>query len=187
MKLPLPVPGLLFSIAALVAAGCSTKPAVVTTTDAKKETEDPWPRVALQIRKEPDAAGCRRVLGQLKNDLSVAVDAKYQPEGLAAAAEPAVRKLLSLDDESLRTHAKRSNVTDADLRRLAETIENDAREIRQPSYTNLDPNYLTECLFLRDAVRSLDLEGLPPARQAGVVFAWVIGPDVAKAITTSAT
>ncbi|OWK47080.1 hypothetical protein [Fimbriiglobus ruber] len=175
MKLPPVVSGLIFLVAAgvIATAGCSTRPAVVNTTDAKKESEDPWPRVALQIRKEPDGAGCRRVLGQLKNDLSVAADAKYQPEGLSAAAEPVVRKLLSLDDDSLRAYAKRSNATDAELRRLAEMNENDVREIRQPAYTNLDPNYLTECLFLRDVVRSLDVEGLPPARQAGIVFAWV--------------
>jgi hypothetical protein len=36
-----------------------------------------------------------------------------------------------------------------------------------------DPDYLAECLLLRDAARSLELDRYPPAQKAAVAFAWV--------------
>jgi hypothetical protein len=103
--------------------------------------------VVAQLRKENDAAGCRRILSKLNNDLALKPDAP-QPAGLTPEAEQTLRELLRLRDDEVK-------------------------EVRPASFTGLDPVYLAECLYLRDAARSLDVGGLPPSRQAELAFAWV--------------
>jgi hypothetical protein len=47
-------------------------------------------------------------------------------------------------------------------------------EVENPNFTLLDAQHLDLCFLLRDAVRSLDLEGLSQPEQAAVAFAWVM-------------
>ncbi len=126
--------------------GC-TKPPVYKDSEGTRANEDPWPPVVAQLRKESDPATCRRVLGKLNTDLGQNPDAP-QPAGMSDAEAKAARDLLGLSEDELK-------------------------ELRPPTYSPLDPNYLAECLYLRDAARSLDTAGLPPGRQAELAFAWV--------------
>jgi hypothetical protein len=139
-----------FALVALVGlAGCTrTTTPTHTTASAQREAENPWPRAVVQLRKENDAPSCRRILGQVNNDLAAHPDTELQPAGLTPDGEKNLKAQLRLTDEELK-------------------------EIRPASYTGLDGYYLAGCLYLRDAARSLDVAGLPPARQAELAFAWV--------------
>jgi len=49
----------------------------------------------------------------------------------------------------------------------------DRDELRPAAFTPHDAAYLADCFYLRDAARSLGVSGVPPERQADLVFAWV--------------
>jgi hypothetical protein len=108
---------------------------------------DPWPAAAAELRKATDVGTCRRVIGQLNGDLAdnPAADA---PPALAPDAAAALGQLLRLAPDELA-------------------------EATNKAYTPLDAAYLADAFYLRDAVRSLDLGGLPPERQAAAIFDWV--------------
>ncbi len=133
-------------LAAFALPGC-TRPPTFKADETERDAVDPWQGVVAQLRRENDPAGCRRILNQLNNDLALKPDAP-QPVGLTPEAEKTLRELLRLRDDEVK-------------------------EIRPASFSGLDPVYLAECLYLRDAARSLDVGGLPPGRQAELAFAWV--------------
>lgn len=140
----------LLTVLVAAAGGCSTRPSkgVNSGGGATKATEDPWAEAVGTLRKQTDVAACRQALAQLNAGLAANPDPKFQPDPLAPAAEPALRDLLKLSDADLLT-------------------------LNGASFAPIDGHYLAECFYLRDAARSLDVGGLPPARQAEAAFAWV--------------
>jgi hypothetical protein len=132
----------------LVLVGCSTKPATVSKDASDKRNEDPWPRSVDQLKRDNDLSASRKILEQLRIDLVGNSDPKFQPVGLTAEQEKTLQQLVNLNDKELR-------------------------EIRPATYTTLDAQYLAECYYLRDVVRSLGLVGLPPAQQAELAYDWV--------------
>jgi hypothetical protein len=138
---------LLGAIGVATASGC-TRPPVSKNTEVKKDTTNPWPGVVSELRKANDPASIRRVFGDLNNDLAQNPVPEFLPAGLSERDEPAIRQTLNLTDE-------------------------EGRELRSSSYSGLDAQYLSQCLYLRDAARSLESAGIPPARQAELAFAWV--------------
>ena len=132
----------------LVLAGCG--PRAGTTDDPAKGTSrkvEPWENVAAQLRKETDLATCRTALGQLNNELTERTDLPPVP-GLSPEAEKALARLVPLSTTDLG-------------------------EIRPAAYSALDPAYLAECFYFRDAARSIDPSGIPPRELARLAFAWV--------------
>ena len=129
-------------------SGCG-KPPVVPIDDLKSGSKktDPWDAVATRLRKDTDLAACKSALGQLNSDLSERTDIPA-PAAISDDAAKALRTLVPLSND-------------------------DFSEIRPASYSSLDPAYLSDCFYLRDAARSLDPSGLPPVEVARLGFAWV--------------
>ncbi|HYH66761.1 MAG TPA: hypothetical protein VD866_18855, partial [Urbifossiella sp.] len=140
---------LLAVLVALPLVGCSkpdprTAPASGGNAAANA---DPWEAAAKRLAKETDPAGTRGALNKLAEDLAARPDVPAPP-ALTADAEKALVALARLAPE-------------------------DVEVVRPAAYTTGDAVYLAECLYLRDAARSLDPVGLPPAEQARAAFAWV--------------
>jgi hypothetical protein len=129
-----------------VLAGCGPKAGKGTGAGAVKAAEDPWPAAVAALKKETTAGGLSRVLADAS--ARAAGEARFSPESLSPEAE-------------------------AGLTGLARLTEDDLRAIRSAGFAPLDGHYLAECLYLRDCVRALELDGLPPAEQARRAFAWV--------------
>jgi hypothetical protein len=109
---------------------------------------DPWEVAAKRLRKETDVAACKSAINQLNTDLA-ASEGVAKPAVLAPEAETALAAIVPLTPE-------------------------DRDEVRGTGYsfTAHDPIYLAECLYLRDAARSLALGGLTPDQAADLAFAW---------------
>ncbi|MBA4191892.1 MAG: hypothetical protein C0467_28260 [Planctomycetaceae bacterium] len=114
----------------------------------------PWEAAGKRLRKEFDAAGCKTALVLLNTDLEAAPDAP-KPAPLTPEAEAALAALVPLNAE-------------------------DKAGLRDTAYTTHDPVYLAECLYMRDAARSLDVParaGQTPDQTAADAadrgFAWV--------------
>lgn len=150
MKRVLPAAGLLALIAlAASLAGCG-KSATSTKPDGQKSEAakaDPWDGVAKRLRKDTDVGACRAALNQLNSDLGNRPDVPG-PAPLSPDAEKALAALVPLAGP-------------------------DAAEIRSASFSNLDPVYLADCLYLRDAAQSLEVPGASPEKHADLAFAWV--------------
>lgn len=132
----------------LLTAGCGRQPHTISNDKRATEAKaDPWEEVGRRLRKDTDPAACKAALDQLNSDLASRSDVDGPP-ALTPAAEKALAALVPLTPE-------------------------DVAEIRGASYSALDPVYLADCFYLRDAARSLDPAGLPPADLARVGFAWV--------------
>jgi hypothetical protein len=129
-------------------SGCSKPPARIkeseTTNGAKA---DPWENAAKRLRKEADLPACKSALTGLNNDLTRAEKGE-KPAALSSEAEVALARVVPL-------HAT------------------DLEEIRGATFTPHDPVYLAECLYLRDAARSISLPDLKPEELADLGFAWV--------------
>lgn len=132
----------------VLATGCRKPPQSVNGDAATAGPKgDPWETASRRLKKETDLTACRSVLGELSNNLSGQENGQKLP-GLSADAEAALSQLVPL-------------------------IPEDLAEIRGAAFSSHDPVYLAECLYLRDAARSLELPGLPPEHQADLGFAWV--------------
>jgi len=135
---------------ALVAAslaGCGT-PAGSNNdggTSSGRKVE-PWENVASRLRKENDLAACKSALGQLNNELAERTDLPPVP-ALTPEAEKALAAMVPLTGDDLA-------------------------EIRGATYTALDPAYVAQCYYMRDAARSLDPSGIPTRDLARLGFAW---------------
>jgi hypothetical protein len=108
---------------------------------------DPWEVLARRLKKETDYVACKNALSDLANNLAAQDNATRLP-GLTPDAEAALTRVINL-------------------------IPGDREEIRGASFSSHDPVYLADCLYLRDAWRSLDLPGLTPDQMADLGFAWV--------------
>jgi len=138
---------LLISLPCLFVGCGKTKPTPVTTNTKTKEAVDPWPRAVSALRKDADLVVCQRVLNEL-NAAIPATPADDHPQALLAEVVAEIRKLLNLGDD-------------------------ESKELQSVSFTPLDAHYLTECLYLRDIARTLDVASAPPAQRARIAFEWV--------------
>jgi hypothetical protein len=141
---------LLATVAAAVAlAPRCNKTRTTSTGDDKGDGQktDPWDGAVKRLRKESDLSASRAAITQLKNDLANRTDVPGPPP-LAKDAEAALAALVPL-------------------------APTDLNEVRPPAFSNLDAVYLADCLYLRDAARSLEPSGTPPAKLAEQAFAWV--------------
>ncbi len=137
---------MLVVVAFLLAAGCKpTNPPIQSQDDAKEKT-DPWEEAGKYLKKGTDLASCKTALGQLKDLAGRAKD--EQPPGLSAESAAA-------------------------LVAVAPLAPDDLAEVRPATFTPLDPVYIADCFYLRDAARSLEVPGLTPSRRAELAFAWV--------------
>ncbi len=138
------------AITAVALTGCPKPTSQDSKEQGNKQTAakaDPWEAAAKRLAKETDPAGTRAVLNKLAEDLAARQDVPGPP-GLAAEGEKALVALARLAPEDLEV-------------------------VRPAVYSGGDAAYVAECLYLRDAARSIDPVGLPPAEQAAVAFAWV--------------
>ena len=138
---------LLFALVMLAGCGKSGTGGPKEDTKAKEQRPDPWEVAAKKLRKDTDPTSVKTTLGQLKSDLAGRDDVPRPP-----ALTPETEKAL------------------ADLVPLAAS---DLAELRAPTFTSLDPVYVADCFYLRDAARSLDQPGSPPQKLAQLGFAWV--------------
>jgi hypothetical protein len=120
-----------------------------------RTTNGNGPKPSNEQREDPLAAGLNR--------LERADDVVSCREGLSLV-------------ESSNEYQHRPQLTEEQLRRLAEALRlfrSEVEGLNQQTFTTVDAEYLTECFLLRDAMRSLELEGLPPLERAEQAFAWV--------------
>lgn len=108
---------------------------------------DPWDAAAKRLRKDTDPVACKAALASLNHELAGS-DKVDKPPALTPEAEKSLGELVPL------------SAADRD-------------EIRPGTFSPHDPVYLAECLYLRDAARSLVLPGLSPEQRADLGFAWV--------------
>jgi hypothetical protein len=108
---------------------------------------DPWDAAAKRLRKDTDPVACKAVLASLNLELAGS-DKVEKPPVLTPEAEKALATVVPLSGA-------------------------DRDEIRPGTFSPHDPVYLAECLYLRDAARSLALPGLSPEQLADLGFAWV--------------
>ena len=133
----------------VLASGCG-KPPKLTTSDSQENAQkgDPWETAAKRLRKETDLKACKNVLASLNHDLTTGREGH--------ASRPHSRRL----------KRRRS-------RGLVPLHPTDRDEIRSATFSPHDAVYLAECLYLRDAARSLAMPGLSPEQLADLGFAWV--------------
>jgi len=116
--------------------GCGKPPPLVKGDQQSATAKvEPWVNAGKRLRKDSDAASSKAVLASLNFDLQAAPDAP-KPSGLTPEAEAAIAAIVPLNPE-------------------------DRAELRESSYTSHDSAYLAECLYMRDAARSLDVPPLP--------------------------
>lgn len=135
-------------LAAAFAVGCSAKTGPTGDAPVDKAAKaDPWPACAAILRRQPDLGGARQAVSLLNSDLGEAPAAE-SPQPMPADAAKALAERLRLSAEELK-------------------------EVAGTAFSNLDAAYLSECLAIRDALRSLDLGELPAERKARMAFDWV--------------
>ncbi|MFO0800965.1 MAG: hypothetical protein U0804_26160 [Gemmataceae bacterium] len=137
------------AVSALAFTGCP-KPGPSGDKEAKGSTAakaDPWETAAKRLAKESDPAGARAALNKLAEELAARPDVPGAP-----ALSPEAEK---------------------DLTALARLTPDDLNVVRPAGYTGGDAAYVAECMYLRDAARTIDPVGLPPAEQAKAAFNWV--------------
>ncbi|HEY2787260.1 MAG TPA: hypothetical protein VGJ05_20035 [Fimbriiglobus sp.] len=125
-----------------------TPPPVSKNTEADKKAEDPWPQISSDLSRDTDVETCRRALDRLTTVLASNPEF-VTPPGLTATEEKTLRGF------------------------FPGFVDEDARELRSPAYTRLDPYHLAECYYLRDAARALDVADLAPVEQARRAFEFV--------------
>jgi hypothetical protein len=114
----------------------------------------------------------------------VATDAKDDPvaaalQRLQRDSDPgACREALQAIDAAITANDPRPTAAEQDLKKLGEFARLNAEELRAiaaKEFSTVDSEYLTECLLLRDAVRSLELDKLKfsDEQKAAIVFAWL--------------
>lgn len=106
--------------------------------------DDPLANALRRLEKDADANTCREVLQVIDSGVA------------ASEARP---------DRSTHDLAK--------IGELARLGPPELDALAGKEFGSLDPEYLAECLLLRDAVRSLEVDRYPPEVQAALAFAWV--------------
>jgi hypothetical protein len=121
------------------------RPPVKPTKDSRAADDSALEFVQETLQKATSADLCRKAVQKLNSHLDRNPEQRPQP-----LAHPEVmQKQLGLDADELA-------------------------EVRSGSFTLLDAHHLDLCLLLRDAARSLEVEGLPPLERAKTAFAWVM-------------
>ena len=128
-------------------SGCGNRATSPTKPEAVRAATNPWPAALQGLRKETDAASCRRILNQLNAGLAANPEAD-QPAALSESALSALTAVLPL-------------------------TEPERREITPAVYSPLDAQYLAQIFYFRDVVRSLQGAERDPASQLRAAFAWV--------------
>ena len=146
----------LFSLAlaflAAISLGCPGRNRTATSaTKLAAAKVDPWAKMVTAFGKlhELQPTEIRRVLEQLNSDL--------------ANANETVTKSIPLSPEQEKKYR--------DL--FPGLTTDDWPEITSTSFTKLDPTYLYECQFFREAVQSLEVGELPSPERARLTFAWI--------------
>ncbi len=135
-------------LTAVLAVGCTAKTGPTGDVPVEKAAKaDPWPASAAILRRQPDLGGARQAVSLLNSDLGE-VPAAESPQPMPADAAKTLAERLRLSAEELK-------------------------EVAGTPYSNLDAAYLSECLAIRDAIRSLDLGELPAEQKARLAFDWV--------------
>ncbi len=135
------------AVAIIGASGCGKAPKGASSDDGPGIAPgDPWKTAGQRLKKDSDLVGVRTALGGLANDLNT-----QNKEPLPVLSDPELAKLAELVPLSA----------------------GDREEVRSTTFTAHDSAYLADCLYLRDAARSLALDGLPPEAKAEAAFAWV--------------
>lgn len=116
--------------------GCGpSDPGKTTGTVGKNTATDPWPRFVSAVRKSPDPKAARAAVAELSGGL-VNAPSTDRPKTDPAAVD-AVSTALKL--------------TDAEKRYIA-----------GGEFTQLDANYLSECLYLADIIAGLGVTAADP-------------------------
>jgi hypothetical protein len=135
-------------LAVVFLPGCGKSPNTSSENEKEKTRKvDPWEGVTNRLKRETDLASCKTALNQLNTDLA------EQKDGAGA-----------------------KGMTEAEAKKLAALVplsSDDILELLPSAYTSLDPNYLADCFYLRDAARSIDPTGLTEPELARAAFAWV--------------
>src|SRR5262245_60927228 len=134
-------------VAAPLSIGCRRPPPTFAADEKQATKGDPWEAAVKRLRKDTDSATAKTALGTLTGDLARSEKAA-KPPALSREAEDALTKLVPLNDQ-------------------------DRDELRVAAFTPYDPAYLADCLYLRDAARSLAVQGATPEQLADLGFAWV--------------
>ena len=143
---------IMFALLAVMTVGCpGGRRTATNSTKPESAKVDPWAKVAASFGKlnEMQTAEIRRVLEQLNSDLANTNETSERPTPLSAEQDKKYRDL------------------------FPGFTQDDWPEITSTSFTKLDPTYLYECLFFREAVQSLEVADLPPTERARLTFAWV--------------
>jgi hypothetical protein len=135
----------IIAFALITGGGCSKPPKPITEVKNTTVQEEPWDKARNRLKKDTDWGTCKTTLTGLTADLN------SKDQNLPVLSDAAF----------------------LELKKLIPLAPGDADEIRATTFTTHDSVYLYECLAFRDAVRSLSLEQLPPARRAELAFAWV--------------
>jgi hypothetical protein len=133
--------------------------------------------------------GCNRVAPALKTGTGTQVSKGSGPSTDEAlnAARDIFRKEVGLKSyrnaiQKLNTYFSRHpeeglpSLPDKERDFLVQRVgleEDELAEITSNSFTQLDAHYLDLCFLMRDAVRSLGVQELPPLQQVEKMFAWV--------------
>lgn len=131
---------------AVTAGGCSKPPAPPPDLGNTGPKGDPWKVAGVRLKKDADLGAAKSALLALTTDVN-------NQDG---------PKLPALSDEAF-----------AALAAVVPLSPADREEIRAGAFSAHDPVYLADCLYLRDAARSLAAAGLPPEKRAELAFAWV--------------
>jgi hypothetical protein len=134
----------------LLSAGCRKPPKSVDPDQGNSGPKgDPWEVAAKQLQKKTDVTACKSAINELNAGIAN-TEGVAKPAVLTPEAEAALAALVPLTPE-------------------------DRDEVRGAghAFTTHDPVYLAECLYLRDAARSLAVSGLAPDQAADLAFAWV--------------
>ncbi len=142
------IPVVLFSLLSLSGCGSSSSVNPNTTQAAGDGNRDDILDSARQLLATPtDLNGCIGATQQLNTYLG------QNPERRPASLTPALREFLE----------KRCQLTAEELAAIEGT-----------TYSTVDAMALDFALVLRDALRSLGVEGMTQAEQAATVFAWIV-------------
>jgi hypothetical protein len=135
---------LLLALCGMIGPGCGEGGGTPGKAVSTGNQQDAFADALRRLEKDKSATSCRSVLQAINSGLTLP---EPRPE-LTAEQIRSVGSLLRL-------------------------TEREAETLGAKDFSAVDDAYLEECLLLRDAVRSLELDELPPAKQAELVFAWV--------------
>src|SRR5438132_326456 len=138
---------LIASLLFVSAVGCSRPPQRSTVPQPSRAADDTVESVTEMLRQGADNGAWRTYVRQINNYLATHPNA--QP-----------RRLSQDEKEFLANHA---NLDKGEI-----------DELSSLTFTPLDAHYLDLAFLLRDAVRGLSQEGLPPLDRVRNGFDWVI-------------